>query len=75
MLAFANEENKDRSYMLTDMVSDAEEFCIRMGFPVYDSPFCYNGFPTASKINLGKKKPSGSPNHPRNKGTVGWTFA
>ena len=31
------------------LVSDAEEFCIRMGFPVYDEPYCYNGVPVSYK--------------------------
>ena len=38
------------------MVADVDEFCERMGFPVYDEPWCYSGIPVASKIHLNKKQ-------------------
>lgn len=42
-------------FPLFEIVSDAEEFCERMSFPVYDESVCYNGIPVASIRNLNKK--------------------
>ena len=40
---------------LYEIVSEVEEFCERMGFPVYEEPYCYNGVPVASSRHLNKK--------------------
>ena len=40
---------------LYEIVSDVEEFCERMGFPVFEEPSCYNGVPVASTRNLNRK--------------------
>ncbi len=40
---------------LYEVVSDVEEFCERMGFPVFEDPYCYNGVPVASIRNLNRK--------------------
>ena len=40
---------------LYEIVSDVEEFCERMGFPVFEDPYCYNGVPVASIRHLNKK--------------------
>jgi hypothetical protein len=40
---------------LYEIVSDVEEFCERMGFPVFEDPYCYNGVPVASTRHLNKK--------------------
>jgi hypothetical protein len=42
-------------FPLFELVTEAEEFCERMSFPVYDDNVCYNGIPVASIRNLNKK--------------------
>ena len=40
-------------------ITHAENFCWRMGFPVYREPLCYDGVPTASRIRAGASKEEG----------------
>jgi hypothetical protein len=61
---------------LYEIVSDVEEFCERMGFPVFEDPYCYNGVPVASIRHLNKK------NHwqdmftwPSNKSRLDWSVS
>lgn len=41
---------------LYEIVSTVDEFCERMGFPVFEDPYCYNGIPVASKVHLNNKQ-------------------
>jgi len=55
-----------------ELVSDAQEFCGRMGFQVEPDPACYNGVPVASRLHLRNKKRG---DKPRNKVPVHWTVS
>eukprot|EP00347_Sterkiella_histriomuscorum_P005417 403356695 len=74
MLQFATEDTKLRANYLMNMINDAEEFCTRMGFQVYNEPHCYNGVPTGSIVNLNKQKPYWQQTKPKNKGSVDWSL-
>jgi hypothetical protein len=41
---------------LYELVFTVDEFCERMGFPVYEEPSCYNGIPVASRVHLNNKQ-------------------
>ena len=63
-------------YPLYEIVSDVEEFCERMSFPVYDDGQCYNGVPVASIRHLNRKTHwSEMFSWPSNKGAVDWSYS
>ena len=57
------------------MVQDSEEFCYRMGYPVKEELYCYNGVPTASIIKMNEEKRAWNSKHPENVATIKWGFS
>ena len=57
-LDFCLDPTSEESGRLNEL-THAENFCWRMGYPVYREPFCYNGVPTASRIRAGSNREEG----------------
>ena len=61
---------------LYELVSDVEEFCERMGFPVFEDGKCYNGVPVASTRHLNKRNQwSDMFTWPSNKARLDWSVS